>query len=87
MSVSRGCVIVERQPNEWYCMVAQNEYDYEFNGNYSVYGPADTEDEAFDEMHGHESNPGSSTTYTHDRIPKWVVELVDLELTRMNRGT
>ena len=85
MSMSRGCALVERQPGVWYCMVAMDEYDYDFHGNYSVYGPADTEDEAYDEMHSHECNPGSSNTYTHDRMPEWIVKLIDLELARQEK--
>lgn len=81
--MSRGCVLVERQPNKWYCMVAQDEYDYEFNGNYSVYGPESNKNKAYDEMQKRECNPGCSTTYTHDRIPDWVVKLVDEELNRI----
>ena len=59
MSMSRGCELVEIKPEKWYCIVAMEEYDYDFT-SFSVYGPCLTADEAFDKMHNQECNPGQS---------------------------
>ena len=77
MSVSRGCEVIERQPNKWYCVVAQEEYDYDFCGDYSVYGPKPTSDAASEEMHRHEANPGGYNVIAFDRLTPREIALVD----------
>lgn len=59
MSRSRGCEVIEERPGEWHCVVAMDEYDYEFRGDTEVYGPSKTADEALQLMHARASNPGS----------------------------
>jgi hypothetical protein len=76
MSVSRACIVVERTPRQWFCVVAQDEYDYEFR-DWRVYGPKPTADEARDEMGRHEANPGSHDTVAHDEITPRDKRLVD----------
>jgi hypothetical protein len=56
MSKSRGCLIIEVQPDEWWAAVAYDEYDYEFRSG-EKFGPGKTEKEAHDMMQC--SNPGS----------------------------
>jgi hypothetical protein len=41
--------------------LAWEEYDYDFK-NFTIYGPAETEEGAFKKATDRESNPGSSTT-------------------------
>ena len=86
MSMSRGCMLVERHPGKWFCLVASDEYDYDFQGNYSVYGPKPTADDAFDEMHRHEPNPGHSNEVPHNRLTPQVIALIDTELERMKKS-
>ena len=50
MSLSRGCIVVEREQGKWYCVVATDEYDYEFERGHLVYGPRSTADSVYDEM-------------------------------------
>ena len=50
---------MELEPNTWYCIVACNEYDYDFN-SFNVYGPCTSADGAFNKMNNSESNPGQS---------------------------
>lgn len=57
MSRSRGCLLIEAQPNEWWCAVAIDEYDYEFRDG-EKFGPAKTEAAAHDFLNN-VSNPGS----------------------------
>lgn len=63
MSMSRGCEVIELKPDEWYCVVARDEHDYDFEDS-TVYGPANDSDAALEMMWNRESNPGS-----HHRIP------------------
>ena len=67
MSCSRGCDLVELKPNEWYCIVANDEYDYDF-ASFTVYGPRATSDAALDRMSSSESNPGGFCTFPHARV-------------------
>lgn len=63
MSMQRGCLVVERKAGEWYCAVADEEYDYDFEPKtYKVYGPAASEDAAFELMADQECNPGGFNT-------------------------
>lgn len=73
MSVSRGCLLVERKPGEWFCIVARDEYDYDFE-SYDVFGPARTEDAAWDAMNG--PNPGGSERMKHDRVTPEVLAMI-----------
>jgi hypothetical protein len=57
--MSRGCIIVEVEPNKWYCITARDEYDYNFK-HYSVTGPKSNEETAFESHEG--CNPGSSSS-------------------------
>lgn len=59
MSRSRGCLLVKWVDKKWYTIVAQREYDYDFE-DFSIYGPYQTEEEAWDKFP--ESNPGGSQT-------------------------
>lgn len=61
MSVSRGCLAVRWTDKKWYCIVAQEEHDYEFD-DFLIYGPADTEDKAVALMDECEPNPGGLET-------------------------
>lgn len=76
MSMARGCILVEKKPGEWYAAVTHREYDYDFNpGTYTVYGPAKTEDAAFDLLSDDTSNPGGYNrmeygTMTADDVAK-----------------
>ncbi len=76
MSMSRGCLLVEYAVGEWYCIVAIDEHDYEFS-SFEVFGPGETEDEAFDKMHRECCNPGSSTTVTKENITEWEKEVIE----------
>jgi hypothetical protein len=69
--------VVERNPGEWFCIVASDEYDYDFDGDYTVYGPKNTYNEALEEMHQHESNPGGCSIIPHDRITPYLISLID----------
>ena len=59
MSKSRGCLLIELNPGEWWCAVAYDEYDHEFRSG-EKFGPAKTEEGAWQMMVA--SNPGSSRT-------------------------
>ena len=67
MSTPRGCDVVELKQNEWYCIVANDEHDYDFE-SYTVYGPKSTLDAAVDRMSASESNPGGYSTVRGDRV-------------------
>ena len=67
MSTPRGCDVVELTPNVWYCIVANDEDDYDFE-SCTVYGPCISDDAALGLMGLKESNPGSCTTYRVDRV-------------------
>jgi hypothetical protein len=56
MSMSRGCLVVKWTDNKWYIIVAQEEYDFDFD-DYCIYGPSSSEEQAFENMP--EANPGS----------------------------
>jgi len=76
MSLSRGCVAIERQPGQWYCIVAHDEYDYDFN-SYNIYGPCLTADAALEKMHRQEANPGSHDVVSHASLTDYYTKLVD----------
>ena len=67
MSMQRGCVVIEKEPNQWFCVVANREHDYEFE-TCTVYGPAKTENEALKKMQYVESNPGGYSTVKHEIV-------------------
>ncbi len=77
MSVSRGCKLIEREPRRWYCVVAQDEYDYDFTGDATKYGPKPTADEALDLMGEHEANPGSFHRVEYGALSPFDIELCD----------
>lgn len=62
MSVSRGCYVIEAEPNKWWCVVANDEYDYDFNSG-EKFGPARTADEAYQKMRDSTSNPGGHSIF------------------------
>ena len=66
MSMQRGCVVIELNPSEWYCVVATEEHDYDFK-NATVYGPCKTEDAAVEAMSDREPNPGGYNRWTYDK--------------------
>jgi len=66
--MSRGCLLVEYADGEWYCIIARDEYDYEFN-SFDISGPAKTEEDAFNTHEG--SNPGQSDTVLKENIGEW----------------
>ena len=67
MSTQRGCDTVELKPDEWYCIVANDEHDYDFR-SFTVYGPYHSENMSLRMMAMRESNPGSVDTYTVDQV-------------------
>jgi hypothetical protein len=77
MSCSRGCIIVEVEDGKWYCIVARDEYDYDFN-KFNVYGARYTENGAYNKMKDYEANPGGSRTmsYRDREIPEWIIEAI-----------
>jgi len=70
MSISRGCLLVEYEIGEWYCIVAIEEHDYDFK-TFDIFGPTETEDKAFEKMSRQCCNPGCSTTITKENISDW----------------
>ena len=56
MSRSRGCLVIELRPGEWWVAVAYDEYDYEFRSG-EKFGPAVSEEAANDMVTC--SNPGA----------------------------
>ena len=82
MSVSRGCFAIERDPGKWYCVVACDEYDYDFHGSYTIYGPKSTADAAVEAMHKRAANPGSGSSVPFDKLTPHYIHLVDTELER-----
>ena len=75
MSMSRGCLLVEYADKEWYCIIARDEYDYDFR-SFDISGPAKTEDDAFNTHEG--SNPGSSQTVKKEDIGDWEKEAIEI---------
>jgi hypothetical protein len=65
MSMSRGCMVVEAEPGQWWCVVAYREYDYDFRSG-EKFGPASTAEAAFRMMRA--SNPGSSETIPFSQV-------------------
>ncbi len=76
MSMARGCMMVEREPGKWFCVIACYENDWDFR-EYNIYGPASSEDEAADMMSACESNPGGWNVITHDGLDERTKALVD----------
>lgn len=70
MSKQRGCIIAELEAGEWYCAVADREYDYQFSEG-TVYGPAETWRKAFELMQAVESNPGAYSLISHDKVTEY----------------
>lgn len=77
MSLQRGCLVVERNPGQWFCAVASQEYDYDFAGHYLVYGPKPTAEAAFVEMQDYEANPGSFNEIPYDKLDALIIDLID----------
>ena len=77
MSTQRGCLTIEMKPGEWFCIVAHDEYDYDFTSGATVYGPEKTADEALDAMSDRESNPGSFDRISHGEVTDEVRTLVE----------
>jgi hypothetical protein len=67
MSTPRGCDVVELDANKWFCIVANEEHDYDFE-SFTVYGPARDSDAAFDMMSDRESNPGGLCTFKRSDV-------------------
>lgn len=76
MSMQRGCAVIERTPGRWYCVVATEEYDYDFR-QATKYGPAKTSDAAVEMMDRHECNPGGYTLTGYDQITEHDKALCD----------
>lgn len=76
MSVSRGCIIVELAERRWYCVVAHDEYDYDFTSGSTVYGPADGEEEAYRLMSDKNANPGQSETIPFGDVDERVRNII-----------
>ena len=84
MSRSRGCLLIEAQPNEWWCAVAIDEYDYEFRDG-EKFGPAKTEKEAHDFLNN-VSNPGSYSVVPFAQVTERERKLLDrLHHTQLRR--
>lgn len=77
MSRSRGCLAIEREPGKWFCVVAREEYDYDFRHGHDVFGPKPTAEAALEEMHSHESNPGGHSTIPLNEVTDHHHQLVD----------
>lgn len=77
MSVPRGCRLIERNPGEWYCVVAHDEHDYYFASGCNVYGPRTSDDLAYEAMSSQESNPGSLDTVRHGELTDFDKRLID----------
>jgi hypothetical protein len=76
MSMSRGCLLVEYAVGEWYCIIARDEHDYEYK-TFDIFGPCNTEDEAFEKMSNQCCNPGSSSTATFGNVSDWAKEVIE----------
>ena len=75
MSISRGEVTVELEPGNWYCVVATEEYDFDFR-DCTSYGPYPTADKASEVMHAHEANPGGGYEMAHAELDDYHRDLV-----------
>jgi hypothetical protein len=84
MSLSRGCLIVELEPNQWYAVVACDEHDYDFDGNYDLFGPAATEEAVCEIMQRQVANPGGYNTYTHENVSDFARKLIAEEQKRQS---
>ena len=79
MSMSRGCITVEWKKNEFYCITAQDEYDYNFK-RFEVTGSKKTAREAFLTHDG--CNPGAVEEWNKDgktlakAYPVWVLRAI-----------
>ena len=67
MSSSRGCLILEVEPQKWFAVVALDEYDYSFDSCES-FGPCSTASDCMKLMHKNTSNPGGSRTVSYDQL-------------------
>ncbi len=79
--MQRGCTIVQWTRKEYYCIVAQEEYDYDYE-NFRIYGPAETEEKAFERMSKYESNPGGYSVVRKNGKPlavafaQWIIRAI-----------
>ena len=80
MSMSRACDEIERNPGEWYCIVADDEYDYDYHSGCNIYGPVATPEGAFELMLMHESNPGQDGMTRFADLTPEKIALVDKQL-------
>lgn len=77
MSMSRGCLFVERYPGKWFGVIAHHEYDYDFQRGYKVYGPKPSMDEIIQFVLNRESNPGGYETAEYNQLSPRDIALVD----------
>lgn len=82
MSMSRGCLVIERNPGKWYCCVAHDEYDYDFR-SFSTYGPRSTFEAAYNLMRQEQCNPGAYETVPHDELTPEQAAMVDQGINEM----
>lgn len=75
MSVSRGCLLIEKEPNQWWCVVAYREYDYDFISG-QKFGPAPSDDAAFAYAMRRCSNPGSVDTVCFSNVSDYHREIL-----------
>lgn len=66
-------MLVELEPNQWWCVVAYREYDYDFRSG-EKFGPASTDEAAFRMMRA--SNPGSSETIPFSQVDDYHRDLL-----------
>ena len=71
--MQRGCYLIEAEPGKWYCVVATQEHDYDFE-HATTNGPEPTEEQAFKNHAG--CNPGGSTTINHASITDYERKLL-----------
>ena len=65
MSMQRACIVIETEPNKWFCITAVDEYDEEFR-HYVVNGSFSSADRAFESHDG--CNPGGYSTIDNQRF-------------------
>lgn len=65
-------------------MVANREYDYDFEHGHTVYGPATTREAVDEQMSRVEPNPGSCNFVTHDKVKDFHRRLIETGLKPYN---
>jgi len=76
MSMARGCLLVEYAEGEWYCIIARNEQDYDYE-TFDIFGATVTEDEAWEKMSRQCCNPGGSSTDTLGNVSDWAKGVIE----------